>query len=207
MKKYILLGLNIIVFCFTVIGVSYAFIAKKGSDLSATGWEQFRYFTVLSNIGFGLIALYNALTFKKNNKLKQILNLVFTSAVMITFMTVMLFLGQLYGYKGMFTGANFFFHLINPLIALIIYLFSFDNRISPLYNFYSIVPILIYGIIYFTNVLILQKWPDFYAFNTSAAWYISTLIMFFAGLIISFGIYYLNILINYLMNRGSKQNG
>ena len=109
-----------------------------------------------------------------------------TVAVSVTFFTVVLFLGPVFGFGGMFAGANFFLHLVSPLLAMIS-LCAFENR-EPLrfrVTFLGLLPTFIYGIVYVWLVVFQKTWPDFYGFNIGGHWAFSAVAMLIATYLIS----------------------
>lgn len=134
-----------------------------GSVLGTSGLSSLKFFTILSNLleAFAcIIWLVN-----KNEKIKYVA----TVSVMLTFTVVMVFLGPTIGYRFMFMGANLWFHLLVPLIALVETLFFTNNRFDIKDNLYATIPMGIYGIFYLGNILIngIGTWPktnDWYGF-------------------------------------------
>ena len=55
MKKTIVLILNVLIVIFTIIGVT-VMVARNGGMFTAAGWDNLKYFTVLSNIFCGIVA-------------------------------------------------------------------------------------------------------------------------------------------------------
>ena len=93
---------------------------------------------------------------------RQIICFAAAAAVGLTFTVVMVFLGPLYGYPMMFTGANFFFHLIIPLVAAAEIIFLSDAAYTARDNLLAVIPTLAYGIVYLLNNCIngIGEWPD-----------------------------------------------
>ena len=115
----------------------------------------------------------------------------------------MIYLGPLFGYHKMFNEYNLFFHLINPLLGIFVYLFGFELlEIKKCYL--VVIPIIIYGILY--GIMVFSRhWKDFYSFTFGYKWYLfvlSMLVMTIFTLSLILGIYFLKKLIN-----GGKKNG
>ncbi len=149
-----------------------------GAMLSSIGLKSLRYFTVLSNLLEGLASLLLTIDLARVLRGKKervshglfLLGHVGAVAVSITFWVVMCFLGPRLGYLAMFKGGNLFLHLINPLLAIAAFFFldHFD-RVEKKELWFSLVPVLIYGIFYLGNVMIngVGTYPDindFYGF-------------------------------------------
>ena len=91
------------------------------SMLAEPGLSNLRFFTVLSNLLAGAAAvIWLVMSGKGGEGLKkaETLKYIAAAAVGLTFTVVMIFLGPLYGYPMMLTGANFFFHLLVPIAAV-----------------------------------------------------------------------------------------
>ena len=144
------------VMVFTVWILSF-FLWREGA-LSVTGWEDLKYFTVQSNLLFGISCLVYAIyriVVRKGEVPKWLSILKYVSAVgvFVTFTVVMTFLGPLYGYGMMFSGANLFFHLLIPIFAIIEYVL-FSEKISFKETFFAMIPPFVYGVGYLTNCLV-----------------------------------------------------
>ena len=154
------------------------------------GFGRFVFFTVDSSV-LAALALAVALPFKirrlKSGKMlpTAVTALCFTgaSAVTVTFLTVVLFLGPLYGYGSMYVGNNLFLHMICPLLAVVSFIFDCggEKRLDPRLTPAGVLPTLIYGAVYFIMVIVVGRenggWADFYGFNMSGRWYVSVAVM------------------------------
>lgn len=150
------------------------FLFGKGS-LAQNGFGNLKFFTVLSNLLAGAAAIYwLAVPGKDESKrLKaEKLKYVAAAAVGLTFTVVMVFLGPLYGYPMMFTGANLFFHLIIPLAAMAEIVFLTDTEFTRRDNKLTVIPPLIYGAVYLANNIIngIGEWPDTNDWYSFLAW-------------------------------------
>lgn len=58
MKRIIVMVMNVLIAAFTVLGIGIMLYlnGNDGGLLSSSGWENFRYFTVLSNVFCGIVA-------------------------------------------------------------------------------------------------------------------------------------------------------
>ena len=133
----------------------------QNGALSSSGLASLRYFTVLSNLLEGITAgIFCVLILTgRQPRWAEILKLMAASAVALTFLTVMLFLGPLYGYPAMFKGANLFFHLVIPILAMAEYCILFlPRKFDKKDEFLGAVNIAVNGV---------GKWPrtnDWYGF-------------------------------------------
>ena len=77
-------------------------------------------------------------------------------------MTVLFFLGPIYGYPSMFSGFNLPMHLLTPLLAILEVIFLSDFRYTRKDNHLVIIPPLMYGIGYLINNLVngMGEWPE-----------------------------------------------
>ncbi len=135
------------------------------SMLAEPGLSNLRFFTVLSNLLAGTAAvIWLVMSGKGGEGLKKVetLKYIAAAAVGLTFTVVMIFLGPLYGYPMMLTGANFFFHLLVPLAAVAEIIFLSDAAYTARDNLLAVIPTLAYGTCYLLNNIIngIGEWPD-----------------------------------------------
>ena len=145
----------------TTIG-SWVRMFKKGGGrvLSQRGLESLKYYTCLSNIFAGLIAgltIVCLLVTGMQASLPMWVALLKYSAavsVCLTFCVVMVFLGPRMGYKLLFTEEQLFLHAVGPLLAVFSFLSSpFIPQMKSSATFISVIPTLLYGIVYAANIL------------------------------------------------------
>ena len=187
MKRHkIALITNLAIILLTVYA-EYLMLSRRSGNgtLASAGLSSLKYFTVLSNLFAGAAAvIYLAALVRclKNgaeiSERLQVLKLAAATAVGLTFLTVLVFLGRLYGYKSMYVGANLWFHLVTPLIAMAEYFLLDSHRKLKLKSTLpAMIPVVLYGIFYIANVLAngVGEWStrnDFYGFfswGTAAA--------------------------------------
>ena len=131
-----------------------------------------RYFTVLSNAFCALVSLALAIA-RLGGAVPLpllLLNYVGTHAVLLTLLTVLVFLGPQFGYKPLLSGPDFFLHLFCPLLALISYLAWDRPPMTPLLSLIGVIPVLLYGLLYLRKVVYAKQWEDFYGFNRGGHW-------------------------------------
>ena len=150
-----------------------------------------RYFTALSNLFCAATCLVVAIARLCDRLPSAVLVLKYmgTSAVTVTFLTVMLFLGPfVYNYKILLTGADLWLHLVCPLFA-IISLLLWDKPVASFsIVFLGVLPVFLYGINYLYHVLLVspeKRWEDFYGFNRHGKWLLSFIVMILASFLIS----------------------
>lgn len=165
--------LNIILVIFTVIGIILMLTGKpEEGALQSTGIENFKFYTVLTNVFCGIIAAVHLifLLLKKDTDKIRVLKLAAVCGVAITFAVVAFMFGPLYGFPQFYKRGNLFFHLLEPVVAMAEFILIRRKKIPLKYTIIAAVPTLLYGIGYMTNILINGiggPWPytnDFYAF-------------------------------------------
>ena len=173
MKRLTSIILNLLIFLMTLLAWgSMVFAVTEGGMLSMPGWRSLRFFTVLSNLFNAEVCLACAacrLGGRVSARM-QVWKLMGTTAVGLTFLTVMGFLGPVYGYGGMFLGGNLWLHLLLPLGSILGYLLLDSDVPLPLGKTgWAVAPVLVYAVGYLGNILIqgVGDWPnrhDFYGF-------------------------------------------
>lgn len=176
--------LNIVIVIMAVTGIAFMLTSDPTEGaLQASGIENFKFYTVLTNVFCGIVAaVYLILTMLKEDTGRLVaLKLAAVCGVAITFAVVAFFFGPLYGYPQFYQRGNLFFHLLLPVTAMSEFLVIRRKSIPFRYAVISAVPTLIYGICYMLNILINGiggPWPytnDFYAF-LSWGWPVGILI-------------------------------
>lgn len=164
---------NLIIAGFTVIGIILMLTRKaEAGALQSSGIENFKFYTVLTNVFCGLIAAVYLMfiLLKKDTDKIRVFKLAAVCGVAITFAVVAFMFGPLYGYPQFYKGGNLFFHLLEPLTAIAEFILIRRKKIPFKYTVIAAVPTLLYGMGYMLNILINGvggPWPDtndFYAF-------------------------------------------
>ncbi len=169
MKRKTLRILINIAIAVMVIAAWLSMFFRAGGLLASLGVKSLRYFTVLSNLleAAVSIVLVVALLRGKDSERVSLLKLIGASAVSLTFLVVMIFLGPLFGYPMMFRGANLWFHLIVPLAAIAEYVFFNEIEVAKPKIRWVMTSTLVYGTVYLTNILLNgAAGNDFYGFTT-----------------------------------------
>lgn len=157
-KKGLFIAINAVIAVMVAVAYLYMFFRwSNGGNFSSAGLMTLKYFTVLSNLLEGAASLLCVIFYFRGAIPKWLAVLKYASAVSVglTFFTVMLFLGPVFGYPGMFMGANLAFHLIIPVLSMVEYVLNSDYRVPHLVDsLISVVPMILYGIFYVANILI-----------------------------------------------------
>ena len=158
-------------------------------NMEGSKFVAFRYYTIDSNVFAALASLVMLLTRLTKGQPKSFAtNFKFygTCTVVVTLITVLVFLGPIMGYRAMFEGDNLYMHLIGPLLCLISFCFlDRGPKLSMKHAGKALIPTAIYGTLYFFMVIVFKKWPDFYGFNMGGMWYLSFAAMMAGAFIIA----------------------
>ena len=181
LKKAFLLNICIVVLI--VFSVGWMLSGLSAGVLSAARLSTLKYFTVDSNILMGIAALLAAADQGKVLKGKKdevsastyVLKLAGTAGVTLTMLVTIFFLGPTlgpkYGFFSLFEKSNFFLHLVNPVMSIIVFLcFERSLKIPFKHTFTAVIPVLLYGIYYAAVTVthmtggIIEKGYDWYGF-------------------------------------------
>ncbi|MBO4389745.1 MAG: hypothetical protein J5825_02675 [Lachnospiraceae bacterium] len=158
---------NILIAGFMTLGVLMAFFTTAENALLISGFSVLRYFTTLSNIYAGIVAVIFLIFSFRPEMPRFVTCLKYNSAaaVGLTFFVVIGFLGLIYGYPMMYQGANFWLHLIVPVMAMGEFIVTKNEGMKWLDNLLCVVPMFCYGVWYMSNAAIngVEK-NDWYAF-------------------------------------------
>lgn len=189
-----LAGNAVIVIATAVCILRDIFRRRDGDDLPnrRKNLKTFRFFTTDSNVLAALTALillpFELIRLTGGAQAPQwaiLLKYAGTAAVAVTMLTVLVFLGPTQGYGRMLGGPGLWVHLICPLLAVITFLF-FDGGQPICYalSLTAVLPVVIYGGVYLTEVIIVKRWEDFYGFNRSGVWYVSLALMLIGAFVV-----------------------
>ena len=175
--------LNFAIFIETIIAIVWQIVFRGDAGPLGdfgSGFGSLQTFTNESNILCALIALALAIV-GILNLIKQeydfshgwrILQLVGATAVFLTFTIVLVFLSPLNAtqtgnFFELFSSSMFITHFLTPLLAALTFVFFTPSKsaITTRDNFLVLIPVALYGVVYITNVVVLQIWPDFYHFT------------------------------------------
>lgn len=196
-KIKISLAINIIIVILTIFASVIMFTGFKfmpgGYKLESTKLGMLRLFTVQSNMFMGIVSAIFAfkeiqilLGKKEEISTKMyVLKLMSTTAVGLTFATVFGYLGIIVpgGIVELLKNSNLFFHLIIPLLAMIVFItLERTDKVKFKYTLFGLIPTLLYGIFYATNVLIhiengkVDPLYDWYWFVQGGVWQMAIVI-------------------------------
>ena len=161
---------------------------KEGVWSWKNGLWAFRYFTVLSNVFCAITCLLMAVS--GGADWAWTLKYIGTAAVTVTLLTVFVFLGPTMGYAKLLGGWDVFWHLINPVLAILSFVIWERRGMTFGFALLGMLPVILYGIVYLRQVVIAPEgkcWDDFYGFNKGGRWKISFTAMVLGVFLISMG--------------------
>lgn len=187
MKYYLSIVFNSLIVVVTAIVMYGYFQPKEGKNGKERGLSSFRYFTIDSNVFSAFVSaiyLVFIVTGKAIPSWLMVLKFVASVTVMLTFLTVMIYLGPTYGYKNQLSDVNIHMHLMGPLMAAITCCFFENNMKLQIWQMLlGLVPTALYGLEYILMVSRKKKWPDFYGFAKSNLTLSGTLMMILTSII------------------------
>ena len=147
-KKKISIGLNILIIILEIIGFILIFMSL--------GLGSFVYYTLLSNLFLLLSCILYLFKNRIKSRIVDIMKFGSTLSVLITFLVVLFVLGpnkELTYHFLLLEGANFYYHLVCPVLGIITFLFFDDARIS---GFRDVLGAFTFTIIYSIVIIILN---------------------------------------------------
>lgn len=175
---------NALVFILALIGVVFMVCGIRFMTqqliLETSGWENFKYFTVDSNIFVGMTSLIFLIYVFFKKEIPQwlhILKFMACVGVLLTFFVTAFFLAPTskFPFFAFYQNSNLFFHFMVPVLSAISFIF-FEKRTMPYkMNFLGLVPMGIYAIFYMTSIFthmenhIVSPHYDFYGFLRAGA--------------------------------------
>ena len=185
--------LNTVIVILAVIGIGFMVTGRpEEGALQATGLENFKFYTVITNVFCGAASLANLIVLaagkgRGRDKMSAV-KLAAVCGVAITFAVVAFMFGPLYGYPQFYKRGNLFFHLLLPLAAMLEFVIVRRPRMPFWYTVIAAVPTLIYGICYMLNIAVNGiggEWPDTNDFYAFLSWGWPVGIAIFAGITLS----------------------
>lgn len=186
---------NIVITVLTLAGVFLMLRnTDSGTGLTATGIENLKFYTVLSNIFCGITAViclaFDLIRRDRGGVLPRpliFLKLASAASVGLTFLVIAAFLGPIYGHVNLYHGSNLVFHLLLPLAGMadMCLLYTKDGKGIPFaWTPAAALPTFAYGSFYLINILVngVGTWPegnDWYGFVN---WGMPVGICIFAGI-------------------------
>ena len=195
-KMALALLCNIIIVLATFFVVRSYFKTEDGKYKWAQGAWKFKFFTTDSNVVAAVAALivipFEVLALVRGESLTLlplVIKYIGTVVVMLTFLTVLFFLGPTQGYIEMFSGTSFYMHFMGAALAFVSFCFLEEGKLGILWIFPALLPMISYAILYRHMVLdkgpLYGGWEDFYGFNVHDRWKKSAVIMHLAMLLIN----------------------
>ena len=137
-----------------------------GTGLISSGLENLKYYTVLSNLFCGIVAIAELVAYVSRKSKFDFTMLKFMAATVtgLTAVIIAAFLQPTYPDLNMYQGSNLWFHLIVPVIAVAECVFTSD--VASMLTFgrtmLTMIPSAVYGLFYAFNILIrgVGTWPD-----------------------------------------------
>ena len=137
-----------------------------------------------------------------------------STCLLMTMLTAALFLGPMKVLRGesyflMFRDDMFFFHLLNPVIAVFSFVFlirmhTMDFRDS----LYALAPTVLYSAVYIVMVVITGKWNDFYGFTFGGRYYLVPFVLCcLYGIVFGLSVLLRRLHNGYAWNRQMPQDG
>lgn len=182
-----------LVIVMTFVALALSLTDYFQSESSEAGIGTFKMFTTISNI-IAAFAAAMCLPFQIDGLRRDRYNLpswivivmyVGAVGVFLTFFTAITLITAYQGFvKAMLTNAKLFTHTINPILIIVLFvLVVSDTHIKFSHSFISVVPIVIYMIVYFIMVFVVKAWKDHYYTDKYIPWPVSLLLV----IAISFG--------------------
>lgn len=143
------------------------FSFSEGGALTSVQWGSLKYFTVQSNLLAGITALISLgvlLRRREGDVPRWLRHLRWAAAVsvMLTLLTVMCFLGFIYGHGPLLMGFQLWFHLLVPLMALGNFLLLPHDAPALRESWIPVAPMFLYGVGYMANVAVNGESGDWY---------------------------------------------
>ena len=165
-KNRIRYYINFLIVSLTVLAMCLMVFRADGA-LTATGLSGLKFFTAQSNIFRAAVSVFILISIfrKPSEKAKRRLavwSLASTCSVGVTFIVVFCFFGPLYGLPNMLRNANFFFHMVIPVLSIIEFIVFNDVKIERTAVIAAMIHPLLYGIGYYINLTVngIGVWPD-----------------------------------------------
>ena len=158
---------NIVTFILAAFSTVWA-ISGISSGVLANGSSLYRlrYYTVDSNILMGLAALASAIEQRQILRCQRtalspgcrLLKLAGTVSITLTMLITAFFLGptmgRVYGFFSLYQNSNFFLHLVNPLAAIVVFLwFEKTTQLRFSHTLIGVLPTLLYAVFYIAVTL------------------------------------------------------
>ena len=177
-RKILRILLDVGIAAAVLISWGSMFFSLKNGILFSRGIASLKYYTVLSNLLLAAAALVSALmellSLRKEHSLfsrfSAGLSHAAVSSVLLTFLTVLVFLGPRLGYGAMYMGANLWLHLILPLAGMFVFVLLNRQALDKRADFTALIPTGTYAYFYIFRLLLggrdMLRYNDWYGFVT-----------------------------------------
>ena len=201
-----------IVIVLTVVSLTLNFINFYNEDAPEAGVRTLRMYTTLSNIiatlGASICIPFQIDGLRKNRyKLpKWVVEVLYVGAtgVFLTFVTALSFISINLGFEyAMIVNSNLFMHTLNPIFITISFTVAIsDSHLKFKDSFITIVPTIVYAMLYFVLVFITNTWRDHYSLENIMPWPVEFILI----IAFAFGLSQLLRLLHNLTNKFVNKN-
>ena len=151
-------------------------LSTPDAIVQEVGWKSYHMFTILANMSAGIAAALcipyavDGLRYDNYHLPRWVVNVLYmaTTGVALTFLIAVTVLSPMTSYyRMMLYSNNILFHTINPIIAILLFIFiNSDHKVSFRSTFLAIAPVVLYAALYFVLVFVIGEenggWRDHY---------------------------------------------
>lgn len=151
-------------------------LSTPDAIVQEVGWKSYHMFTILANMFAGIAAALcipyavDGLRYDNYHLPRWVVNVLYTATtgVALTFLIAVTVLSPMTSYyRMMLYSNNILFHTINPIIAILLFIFiNSDHKVSFRSTFLAIAPVVLYAALYFVLVFVIGEenggWRDHY---------------------------------------------
>lgn len=151
-------------------------LSTPDAIVQEVGWKSYHMFTILANMFAGIAAALcipyavDGLRYDNYHLPRWVINVLYmaTTGVALTFLIAVTVLSPMTSYyRMMLYSNNILFHTINPIIAILLFIFiNSDHKVSFRSTFLAIAPVVLYAALYFVLVFVIGEenggWRDHY---------------------------------------------
>lgn len=190
----------------SLTAIGYSFISITLEEVR----EMFRWFTVDSNLLTALAAMLilpfaiEGISKKRLTYPKWVQRIHYSGAICLS-MTMVFAVGFIswYDKEIAFGGANLFLHILCPICVITSFMMVESNyTLTRKDNLLALIPLVIYGVIYYYNVMITGAWYDHYNLNAYIPIQISVVLAFILAYLLG---WIIRIVYNRLLDHREKK--